>query len=154
MFLNSGEETAPVDVMHHVWTGSWPANRSPRLEGIWLDGKTAAQNIRLQSGQAYPAKVAASDPDHDSLSYRWEVMEESAETKVGGDAESRPAKVPDLIDSPQRNEISLHAPTKPGAYRLFAYIFDGHGHAAHANIPFYVENSGGNRQAAAIPSGR
>ena len=142
MFLNSGEETEPVDVMHRIWTGNWPTNRSPRLAGVWLDGKTAPQNIRLHSGQTYAAKVAAVDPDHDLLTYRWEVMEESAETKVGGDAESKPAQVPNLIAAPQQNEISLHAPNKPGAYRLFAYVLDGQGHAAHANIPFLVENSG------------
>jgi hypothetical protein len=149
MFLNSGEETEPVDIMHRVWTGTWPTNRSPRLEGVWLDGKTAPQNIRLHSGQAYVAKVAASDPEQDSLTYRWEVMEESAEAKIGGDAESKPALVPDLIATPRKSEISLQAPNKPGAYRLFAYVFDGHGHAAHANIPFYVEDSGRNPQAAA-----
>ena len=43
MFLDSGEATAPVDVMHHTWTGAWPTNRSPRLAGAWLDGKTASQ---------------------------------------------------------------------------------------------------------------
>ena len=148
MFLNSGEETAPVDMMHHLWTGGWPTNRSPRVEGAWLDGKTASKSIRLHSRQTYTARVAASDPDNDSLTYRWEVMEESAETKIGGDAESKPAQVPDLIAAPQRHEISLRAPNKPGAYRLFAYVFDGHGHAAHANIPFYVELSGSNRQTA------
>ena len=149
MFLNSGEETAPVDMMHHLWTGGWPTNRSPRVEGAWLDGKTASKSIRLHSRQTYTARVAASDPDNDSLTYRWEVMEESAETKIGGDAESRPALLPGLIAAPQRNEISLQAPSKPGPYRLFAYVFDGHGHAAHANIPFFVEDSVKNRQAAA-----
>ena len=141
MFLNSGEETAPVDVMRHLWTGGWPTNRSPRLEGAWLDGKTAPESIRLHSGQTCTARVAASDPDRDLLTYRWEVMEESTETKVGGDAESKPAQVPGLIANPRSSEISLKAPNKPGAYRLFAYVFDGQGHAAHVNIPFYVEDS-------------
>ncbi len=149
MFLDSGEETAPVDVMHHVWNGAWPTNRSPRLEGAWLDGKTAPQNIRLRSSQTYSAKVAATDPDQDALSYRWEVMEESAETKVGGDAESKPAMVPGLIAAPMGKEISLRAPNKSGAYRLFAYVFDGHGRAAHINIPFYVDDASTNPQPAA-----
>jgi hypothetical protein len=141
MFLESGDETAPVDVMHHLWTGGWPANRSPRLDGAWLDGKTAAQSIRLRSGQTYTAKVAASDPEYDSLTYRWEVMAESTETKIGGDAESKPALVPGLIAEPTHSETSLKAPTKTGAYRLFAYIHDGKGHAAHVNIPFYVDDA-------------
>jgi len=148
MFLDSGEETAPVDVMQYVWTGAWPANRSPRLEGTWLDGKTASQSIRLRSGQTYAAKVAASDPDHDSLTYRWEVMEESTETKMGGDAESKPASVPGLIAAPTHSEISLTAPPQAGAYRLFAYVFDGQGHAAHGNIPFYVDDAVKTQQAA------
>jgi hypothetical protein len=139
-----------VDVLHHVWTGAWPANRSPRLEGIWLDGRTATQNVRLQSGQTYSAKVAANDPDNDSLTYRWDVMEESTETKIGGDAESKPPLVPGLIADTGRSDITLRAPDRPGAYRLFVYFYDGQGHAAHANIPFYVDDSARNREAAAI----
>jgi hypothetical protein len=149
MFLEGGEETAPVDVMHHFWKGAWPDNRSPRLEGVWLDGKTAAQNVRLQPGQTYHAKVAATDPDQDALAFTWNVMEESTSTNVGGDKESKPAALPGLIAEPARSEISLRAPSQPGAYRLFAYVFDGEGHAAHGNIPFWVESPAGSPQTAA-----
>jgi hypothetical protein len=140
MFLGTGEETAPVDVMHYLWTGAWPANRSPRLEGAWLDGKTANQNIRLKPGQTYVAKVQASDPDQDPLTYFWDVMEESTEHKTGGDAESKPRQLSGLIEDPKRSEIALKSPTQPGAYRIYAYVFDGKGHAAHVNIPFYVDS--------------
>jgi hypothetical protein len=54
-----------------------------------------------------------------------------------------------LVAAPTRSEISLQAPKKVGAYRLFAYVFDGQGHAAHANIPFYVDDSAKTQQAAA-----
>ena len=83
VFLESGEETAAVDTMHYIWNGAWPANRSPRLEGAWLDGKTSSQNARLKPGQRYPIKVQASDPDQDPLSYRWEILEESTDLKTG-----------------------------------------------------------------------
>jgi hypothetical protein len=139
MFLKSGEDTAPVDVMQYLWTGAWPANRSPVLEGVWLDEKKAGQNVRLKQAQSYVAKVRATDPDGDALTYSWEVMEESTERKIGGDRENVPKRLPALISSPDKSEITLNAPDKPGAYRLFVYIFDGKGHAAHANIPFYVD---------------
>jgi hypothetical protein len=149
MFLESGEETAPVDVLHRLWTGAWPANRSPQLEAVWLDGRTATQNVHLQAGQSYSARVAANDPDHDPLTYRWDVMQESTETKIGGDAETKPPHVPGLITDARRGEITLRAPDRPGAYRLFVYSYDGQGHAAHANIPFYVDDPARNHETAA-----
>ena len=139
MFLESGEETATVDTMHFIWNGTWPANRSPRLVGATLDGKTAPQNIRLKPGQSYPASVQVLDPDGDTIAYSWEVMEESGARTTGGDFESRPKTLPGLIDSPTKGQVKLKAPSQPGAYRLFAYARDVKGHAAHANIPFFVD---------------
>jgi hypothetical protein len=147
MFLKTGEETASVDTMQYLWTGAWPENRSPVLEGMWLDGKTAYQNVRLKPGRTYAARVQASDPDHNPLTYSWEVMKESKERKVGGDVESIPEKVPGGIADAQKSEVSLEAPSEPGAYRLYAYAFDGKGHAAYANIPFYVSSSDENTRA-------
>lgn len=141
MFLESGEATATVDVMHTIWTGKAPANRSPKLSGAWLDGKAATGNIRLQAGQRYAAKTAVEDPEGDSLTFLWEIMEESTDLKTGGDAESKPRTLSGLIADTNRPEIELTAPADFGAYRLFVYAFDGKGHAAHANLPFFVESS-------------
>lgn len=139
MFLESGEETATVDTMHYIWNGVWPANRSPRLEGAWLDGKTSQQNARLKPDRRYAVKVQTSDPDADPLTYRWEVMDESTDLKTGGDFESKPKTHAGLVEDPEKAETIMKAPTRPGAYRLFVYVFDGRGHAAHANIPFHVD---------------
>jgi len=139
MFLDSGEETASVDTMQYLWTGSWPAVRSPEIEGAWLNGKTARQNVHLKPGEAYAASVEASDCNHNALTYRWDVMEECTDLKAGGDIESKPRSLPGLVRTAEGGKIVLKAPSRPGAYRLFAYIFDGKGHAAHVNIPFYVD---------------
>jgi hypothetical protein len=138
MFLNSGEATASVDVLQHLWTGEWPAIRSPSIASALLDGKNAHQNIRLKPDQTYTADIQADSKGADALTYSWQVMEESAETKTGGDRESVPAVLSGLISDSKAQEVKVRAPSKPGAYRLFVYAFDGKGHAAHANIPFYV----------------
>lgn len=143
MFLGSGEETAAVDVMQYLWTGAWPIIRSPRLEGAWLDGKTADQNIHVKPAQTYIARVQAAAYTHNALTYAWDVLEESTDLKTGGDFETRPKSLPDSVGNAHDGEIILKAPSQPGAYRLFAYVFDGKGHAAHVNIPFYVDPAGG-----------
>ncbi len=138
LFLPTGEETETVDVMEYLWTGAWPANRSPRLDAIALDGRTATDGIRLRPGQRVPARVASTDPDGDALRYAWEVREEQTDLSEGGDDESVPSLLPGAVDAPGAAQTLVTAPTTPGAYRLFVTIYDGRGHAAHANIPFHV----------------
>jgi len=142
MFLESGEETPAIDVMQYLWTGEWPLIRSPQLKGAWLDGKTAYQNIHLKPGQIYSAKIGVVDDHQNLLTYSWSVLEESTDLKTGGDFEAKPKSLPDLVDGKGGSGINVKTPSKPGAYRLFAYVFDGQGHAAHANIPFLVDAPG------------
>ncbi len=139
MFLPSGEETETVDVMHYIWTGSWPDARSPQLQGLWLAGKTAHENVHLSPGHNYPAKVLARPQDPSPLTYSWEIMPESAAQTTGGDFESKPERLPGLISEKNDGTADVKAPSKPGAYRLFAYIITGSRKAAYANIPFYVD---------------
>jgi hypothetical protein len=139
MFLTSGEATETVDVMQYIWTGKWPQVRSPKLQKFSLAGKTAQQNIHLFSGQDYAAAVAAESFNGDSLTYSWEILEESDAKTVGGDFESEPARVSGLIEQGDTANVDIKAPAKPGAYRLFVYVHNGHQKAAYANIPFYVD---------------
>ena len=139
MFLDSGERTEAIDVMHYVWRGSWPANRSPRVSPIALDEKVAFDNVYLFSGDSYEATINAVDPDNDELQFRWEVRKESTATEVGGDQEAIPPVVEGLIKNAGKQTITLTAPQDAGAYRLYAYVYDGKGNAAHANFPFFVK---------------
>lgn len=139
MFLTSGEATETVDVMQYIWTGKWPQVRSPKVQTFSLAGKRAQQNIHLFAGQNYGANVAAQSPNGDSLTYSWEILEESNAKTVGGDFEEDPQRLSGLIEQGHAAEMNFKAPAQPGAYRLFVYIHDGHQKAAYANIPFYVD---------------
>jgi hypothetical protein len=141
MFLESGEETEVVDVMHYIWNGNWPENRAPRIESVLLDGKMAGGSIELTAGNRYDAKLTAVDPDGDSLNYQWEVKRETTAKQVGGDYEEAIPSLAGVIRNPADSKIELAAPRESGAYRLFVYVYDGHGNAAHANIPFYVKET-------------
>ncbi len=137
MFLDSGEETESVDVMHYLWNGEWPENRTPSLDSFVLDNKTAYENVYLEPGESYTAQVMSSDPDGDELVYRWDIKTESTDLGHGGDLESVPQSIEGLV-SGEGSSVTVAAPAEPGAYRLFVYVLDGQNHAAHANIPFYI----------------
>ena len=139
MFLADGSVTEVIDEMQHAWTGNWPENRSPRMEGLYLDERVALDNIELEPAGRYPVRAMAVDPDGDALSYRWELRWESDATQIGGDREEVPEMVSDRIEAGEAGRAVLSAPEKPGAYRLFVTVYDGKGNAGHANIPFLVK---------------
>jgi hypothetical protein len=139
LFTETGEDTEVIDVLHYIWTGNWPENRTPRIKSMRLDGKPGHKNVKLKAGKKYQAKLKVQDEDGDSLTYVWQVKKESDATQVGGDFEETISNLTDLIVDPTLQNIQLIAPQQQGAYRLFVYAYDGQGHAAHANIPFYVD---------------
>jgi exo-beta-1,3-glucanase (GH17 family) len=138
MLTEAGEETETVDAMHYIWNAEWPANRTPQVRSIKLDGKGYKQSVTLMSGQGYEAEFEVIDHEGDPLTFRWEVKPESNATVEGGDFEKAIDNIEGLMSNPDAAVTRLTAPV-PGQYRLFAYAYDDHGHAAHANIPFLVE---------------
>lgn len=139
MFLESGEETETIDVMHKIWNGTYPDNRCPSLDSVSLNGLSAYDNIYVTSNSDLKAFVGATDLDGDTLVYKWEILPESTDLGTGGDYESRPKTI--FISEVNSPVVIAKAPIKEGAYRLFVYILDGENHAATANIPFYVKNN-------------
>ncbi|WP_316742912.1 glycoside hydrolase family 2 TIM barrel-domain containing protein [Pedobacter antarcticus] len=139
LFTEAGEENEVVDVMQYLWSGKWPKNRAPHLESFRLDGKKVLDFIYLSPGKIYPAEISVTDPDNDKLTTRWELLPESTDLKTGGDRETRPKAIPDLVKSTAVDKAMVTAPDREGAYRLFIYVSDGNNNVATANIPFLVK---------------
>jgi len=142
LFLEDGTETGVMDELEKGWSGEYPENRSPKINAFKMNGKTRFESVYVQPGQDQTISVDASDADGDELTYKWELLPESTDIKVGGDKESRPEPVPIKTKEGDlnRSSITFKAPKKEGAYRLFVYIYDGNGNAATANFPFYSQS--------------
>ena len=93
LFTEDGQESEVLDVMQHLWSGSWPQNRAPHLTDFLLDGKKPTDNIYVRPGAAYPVRATVTDPDRDPLTYRWELLPETTDLSQGGDHETRPQPI-------------------------------------------------------------
>jgi hypothetical protein len=139
MFLPAGEKTEAVDMMRNLWKGDRPENRAPRLDSLQLDGLEAENNIMIKTGTRHKAEVFTSDPENDSLRISWEILHETTDKREGGDEETKPPHAEGVNVRQDGSSIVFDAPQQPGPYRLFVYVYDQKGSAAHANIPFFVE---------------
>jgi len=133
----AGESLPTVDTMAFEWSGAYPANRAPDVTALTLGGKVATDSVTLTAGQAVQALVTATEPDGDTMSYVWEILEDPMQVDTLGRPEAREPRV----GTPQRGTVPMldvTAPAAAGQYRLFVYVLDGKGHAGTANIPFRV----------------
>ena len=138
MFLASGQRAESVNVMQRLWTGTWPANRAPAIASLRLAGRAATDSVCLEPDTPHAAELAVTDPDGDTLRFRWLVLPEPTKFGYGGMGERRPKPVAGLLGDASGAKITMTAPSRKGAYRLFVVVLDGQGNAATANIPFHV----------------
>ncbi len=139
LYMEDGKETAAIDAMHFIWNNTWPENTSPAIDSVRLNGMAPGSDIFLHPGDTAEAFSAIRDADGDQLQFQWIIMPESTDLGDGGDFETTPPVITSWISTPDQATTQLVVPNQPGAYRLFLYAFDGHDHAAHANIPFYIK---------------
>ncbi len=135
MFLPGGEKLPAVDAMSHAWTGRWPKNRSPQITR--LDASFSHKAVAPETRVA--VTVSAKDFEDDPLSYEWQIVEESSDRRIGGDAEATPRSVSDCLIESDGAHLQMRTPSNPGAYRVFCIVRDSKGGADAANFPFFVK---------------
>ena len=134
-----GEVTETADVLQYKWTGQWPAPSTPKVRSMTLSKLTSRDNVVLLAGQSTTATIDVAYANPDELTYHWEVKPESMATQSGGDFEEAIAGLDHAIVSTSGGNAEIRVEAR-GAYRLFVRVTDMHGRAAHANIPFFVED--------------
>lgn len=138
MFSPEGLESESVDVMHTLWSSTPPPNSAPKVEELFIDEKPRQLNLYLAAGKSYEAKLLASDTE-DELTFHWEIKKEVDPAPYAGQGEIPAEPIGGLILDAKKANIQFTAPEAEGAYRLFGYAFDGKGHWAYANFPFYCK---------------
>ena len=133
MLLPDGSRLQCADELAALWGGTVPANRCPRVEPLTLSGPD-----RVDPGQTVRVSLKATDPDNDKLDVRWSLSSEASEYNVGGEHEVTPPSHPEAIVKSSDTEVELKMPADGGGYRLFVQVRDGHGGAATASLPLFV----------------
>lgn len=132
MLLPDGSRTEAVDTMMELWSGKPLSNQCPKIDAL-----TVSKSGGLLPGESISASLKASDPNGDPLTVNW-VLTGDTGSKEGGESMPVPRAFPSAISESTRGSATISMPAAPGIYRLFAYVRDGHGGAAVANVPLQV----------------
>jgi hypothetical protein len=132
MFLPDGSRTEAVDTMSELWTGHAPAHRCPQIEPLVVDREQVAPQ------EIVHAKLRVTDPDNYPMTVKWALERDPAAYNTGGEFQGEPEKYPDAIVRGDLDGADVRLPAGVGGYWLYAYVYDGHGGAAVADIPLAV----------------
>jgi hypothetical protein len=128
LLLSDNGLTEMTDALAEAW-GRPSAPAAPSILGIGISADEFA-----------PGAIVSSTIEvrGEAINTGWLVRKEA--TKLGGGGESEP--LPEVVGvevlSAGTSSIRFHAPSTPGAYRLFITVRDGNGKAATGNLPFVV----------------
>ncbi|MBN8821441.1 MULTISPECIES: glycoside hydrolase family 2 TIM barrel-domain containing protein [unclassified Spirosoma] len=137
MFDEQGRETSLVGLMQELWTKQATDNQTPVIRQIRIDGAIKMSIQWSGAERVHQVQVLATDADNDSLAYHWEIKPAA---RLTADYIDTPIQAIDgLFTSTGLNTIQFILPAKPGAYRLFVFVYDTHQHVATANVPFLVK---------------
>lgn len=134
MFLPDGARTRVVDTMAELWSGRAPADLSPSIERLSID-----RNDNLKPGDTVKATLAASDPEGDPLTVEWRLCLHAGGHVTGGDLQNAPLSFREAVVRSDAESAEIKIPGSGGLYRLFAFVHDGKGGGAVANVPLRVE---------------
>ena len=124
--------------MSELWKDAPATKKNPVISEMVLDGKTAAQHVKIPSGTLASAHVSASSPDGAVLTYDWKIIKDTrlANGKIM-------SGISGLIQGKADENVSFKAPSKAGNYRLIVYVRDAANRLADiAVFPFNVTDSG------------
>ena len=125
--------------MNSYWANNTNKNKAPLLNSFLLNGKTKYESIKVGKRKDCLFTLDVSDFENDSLTFVFELMQESTDKKAGGDFEASMDALDYKIVNQSKDFIKIKAPSRSGAYRFYVYVSDKNKNVATANIPFYVK---------------
>lgn len=138
LFDKNGNSFAAVDELQYFWTGRYTDKPAPVIAdrgAVRMNGKTADDSVIVAAGSENGAAVEASSPCGAPLSYRWMIYQEGTAAPDG----SLPDGIAGLFADETLPEVTFHAPSSAGNYRLCVFVTDNNHKAASAVIPFCVK---------------
>ncbi len=138
MFATRGEKTPLVDMVQYLWTRQEPSNQAPQVGAIRLANKLDQADVALRPDTDYPASISATDPEGDSLRVHWAITPDVDEVHILPQNRTASETIAGAIREAHGLAARVHTPTKRGAYRLLAYVYDDKGSVTTNSFPFFV----------------
>ena len=134
MLTKDNRKTAAVDLMTNYWTGKPAKNLCPKIDDFKIDGSNQGK-----PNEIVKFALSASDPENKPLTVKWVVTDE-VEYVTGGFKQKEANVLNKCIVKSDDKGAQIKLPNVDGIIRVYAYVEDGDGSIATANLPVLVKS--------------
>jgi hypothetical protein len=134
MLLPDGRKTGAVDAMTEAWTDKPPHNPCPVIRSMKLESPE-----KNPPGATVRVSLETANPAGGAFKVEWVVQAEAQQYGQGGDAETAPPILRDVIVRSDDHGAEVKLPADGGGYRIYAYVRNSTDGAAVANVPVFVD---------------
>lgn len=131
LLLPDGARLAATDALSEFWTGRPVDDPVPTIEPLVAEGPREGE-----PGHEVRVRLVASDPAGGPLQVDWLLSGDPATGNAGGATEATPPTYPRSILAADETGATVRLPAA-GRYRLFAFVRNGRGGAATANLALH-----------------
>ena len=130
-----------VDEMQFAWSGSYPANRSPKIISASLAGENPTSNILLEEPFGITMTIEAEDPEGRELEYDFVIRPEFTNDGIQSGTGRYLNGLPDIINEINGNTVTfdLNADMNQREFRMYAFVTDDNDNVGYWSIPFSVD---------------
>ena len=120
--------------MTNYWTGKPAKNLCPKIDDFKIDGSNQGK-----PNEIVKFALSASDPENKPLTVKWVVTDE-VEYVTGGFKQKEANVLNKCIVKSDDKGAQIKLPNVDGIIRVYAYVEDGDGSIATANLPVLVKS--------------
>lgn len=135
IFLSDGSRLEALDQLNSLWTGQPLVKKCPQIQPL------AASVEQVKPGEAIHVNLDVTDPQNLPMTVKWILQEDPAKYNTNGETQPEPRSYPEAITQGDLHGCDLKMPADGGGYWLYAYVSDGKGDSAVANIALRVDGA-------------
>ena len=135
IFLSDGSRLEALDELTALWRDQPLVKKCPQIQPLQASAE------KVKPGEAVHVTLDVKDPQGLPMTVKWVLQEDPAKYNTNGEAQPEPRSYPEAVTAADLHGCDLKMPAEGGGYWLYAYVSDGRGDSAVADLPLKVDGA-------------
>jgi hypothetical protein len=138
LFTKDGVPVTTLDALSDCWKGVDLKQNFSMAQNVLINDEVLMNSDTLKTSTEYKVEIPLANENISDFRFEWRIYPEGTSKARGGDYEDPELPLNNILIGPSNQTTLIRTPDTPGAYRLYAFVYDKRNHVSISNVPFYA----------------